>query len=211
MERSLIIDTGSDVSILKPGILNANIRGTTLRPYGVTGENLEVKGRQTVSLGLGDRKFDHTFLVGPLPTEVAGLLGSDFLEGRSAHLNFEDCKMSFNDTVKNNRAQGDTFVERRVLTVFTPLKEGHSPQPMRQTEETKDERVLESPKIEEPTSQSRTWLVKALENELMAPRCKQIAAARLETEKAQNLPPLVYVEPAQIPIEGIFPTRTLSS
>jgi len=54
VERSLIIDTGSDVSILRPGISNANIRGTTLRPYGVTGENFEVKGRQTVSLGLGD-------------------------------------------------------------------------------------------------------------------------------------------------------------
>jgi len=45
VERSLIIDTGSDVSILKPRILNANIRDTTLRPYGVTGENLEVKSR----------------------------------------------------------------------------------------------------------------------------------------------------------------------
>jgi len=100
--------------------------------------------------------------------------------------------------------------ECRVLTVFTPGKGGHSPQPMRQTEETKEERVLESPKIEEPTSQSRTWLVKALENLVLAPRCKQVAVARLETEKAQNLPPLLYVEPAQIPIEGIFPARTLS-
>jgi len=56
--------------------------------------------------------------------------------------------MSFNDTVKANRAQGDTFGERRVLTVFTPGKEGHSPQTMRQTQETEDERVLERPKIE---------------------------------------------------------------
>ena len=61
VERSLFIDTVSDVSILKPGILNANNRDTTLRPYGVTGETLDVKGRQTVSLGLGGRKFDHTF------------------------------------------------------------------------------------------------------------------------------------------------------
>ena len=65
VEWSLIIDTGSDVSMLKPGISNANIMDTTLRPYGVTGETLEVKGRQTVSLGLGGRKFDHTFLVCP--------------------------------------------------------------------------------------------------------------------------------------------------
>ena len=114
VERSLIIDTGSDVSILKPEISNANIRGATLRPYGVTGETLEVKGRQTLSLGLSERKFDHTFLVCPLPTEAARLLGTDFLEGRSAHINFEDGKMSFNDTIKDNRAQGDTFGGRRV-------------------------------------------------------------------------------------------------
>jgi len=150
VKRSLIIDTGSDVCILKPGISDANIRDTTLRPYGVTRETLEVKGWQTVSLGLGGRKFDHMFLVGPLLMEAAGLLGTDFLDGRSAHINFEDGKMSFNDTVKDNRAQGDKFGERRVLTVFMPGKEGHSPQPMRQTEETKDEWVLESPKIEEP-------------------------------------------------------------
>ena len=136
----------------------------------------------------------------PLPTETAGLLGNDFLD-RRAHINFEDGKMSFNDTVKDNRDQGDKFGERRVLKVFTPGKEGHSPQPMRQTEKTKDERVLESIKIVEPGSQRRTWLVKTLENMVLAPRYKQVAAARLETEKAQNLPPLVYVEHAQIPIE----------
>ena len=55
------------------------------------------------------------------------------------------------------------------LIVFTPGKEGHSHQPTRETEETKYERVLESPKIEEPTSQGRTWLVKALENVVLAP------------------------------------------
>ena len=145
-----------------------------------------------------------------LPAEAAALLGTDFLEGRSAHIHFEDGKMSFDDTVKDNRAQGDTFGELRVLRVFTPGKEGHSPQPMWQMEKTKDEWVLESRKIEEPTSHSRTWLVKALKNVVLAPWCKQVAVARLETEKAQNLPPLVYVEPAQIPIEGTFPARTLS-
>jgi len=61
VERSLIIDTGSDVSILQPGISNNALRSTTLRPYGVNGETLDVKGRQTVSLDLGGRKFDHTF------------------------------------------------------------------------------------------------------------------------------------------------------
>ena len=33
---------------------------------------------------------------------------------------------------------------------------------------------------------------------------------RLESEKEQSLPPLVCVEPAHIPIEGILPARALS-
>ena len=40
LETSLIVDTGSDVSILQPGISKASIRNTTLRPYGVSGETL---------------------------------------------------------------------------------------------------------------------------------------------------------------------------
>ena len=45
VERSLIVDTGSDVSILQPGISKTSIRDNTLRPYGVTGETLDVKGQ----------------------------------------------------------------------------------------------------------------------------------------------------------------------
>jgi len=79
---------------------------------------------------------------------------------------------------------------------------------MLRKEERRDECDLNSPRNEEPTSQSQTGLVKANENIVLAPRCRQVAVARLETEE-QNLPPLVYVEPAQIPIEGIFPAHSL--
>jgi hypothetical protein len=56
------------------------LRDTSLRPFGVTGETLAVNGRQLVSFTLEGQKFDHIFLVCPLPTEAAGLLGTDFLE-----------------------------------------------------------------------------------------------------------------------------------
>ena len=112
----------SDVFILQPGISKASIRDTTLTPTGVTGETGDVRGRKTVSLSLGGRKFDHTFLVCAVPTKAAGLLGTDFLEGRGAHKNFEKGKMSFNDSVKDNRAHDDKFGQRRALTVFTSGK-----------------------------------------------------------------------------------------
>jgi len=84
VDRTLI-DTVSHLSILKPGISIANIKDTTLRPYRVSGEILDVNGRQTISLGLCGRKCDHKFLVFSLHTEAAVLLGTDFLEERSSH------------------------------------------------------------------------------------------------------------------------------
>ena len=46
MPRSLIIDTGSKVSILQPGMSRRDVSVTTTRPYGVTGEVLDIKGLQ---------------------------------------------------------------------------------------------------------------------------------------------------------------------
>ena len=45
--RRLIVDTGSNVSILKPGVSSSDIKVTPLKRFGVTGETLDVKGRQT--------------------------------------------------------------------------------------------------------------------------------------------------------------------
>jgi hypothetical protein len=65
--RSLIIDTGSCVSILKPGVLQGKLEATNLLPHGVTGEVLTVEGQQTLPLVIAGSRFYHTFLVSPLP------------------------------------------------------------------------------------------------------------------------------------------------
>ena len=51
--RNLIVDTGSTVSILQPSISRSDVSVTALKPFGVTGEVLDVKGRQYVSLEIG--------------------------------------------------------------------------------------------------------------------------------------------------------------
>jgi len=67
-----------------------------------------------------------------------------------------------------------------------------------------------SPRPEDTARKSRSWLVKARENITIAPQCRQIVTAKLETEKNQEPPPLVCVEPAQIPIEGVLSARTVT-
>ena len=47
--KRLIIDTGSNISILQPAVSRRDIRVTAMKPYGVTGEALDIKGHQFVS------------------------------------------------------------------------------------------------------------------------------------------------------------------
>ena len=44
MQRNLIVDTGSNVSVLQPSMSRRDVIGTTTRPYGVTGEVQDIKG-----------------------------------------------------------------------------------------------------------------------------------------------------------------------
>ena len=81
-DRVMIIDIGSNISIVQQGISKSEVRHTDMRPYGVTGETIDVKGRQAVSFVLGGREFNHQFLVCSLPTDADGLLGMDFLRVR---------------------------------------------------------------------------------------------------------------------------------
>jgi len=57
MLRRLIVDTGS--IILQPGILRRDVRVTMTKPYGVTGQVLDIKGLQSVTFTLNGREFTH--------------------------------------------------------------------------------------------------------------------------------------------------------
>jgi hypothetical protein len=147
--------------------------------------------------------------VGTLPTEAAGLMDSDFINGAGSKIDFGCGKLSFSDVGKAPRENSDSDTEREALTVFVQGKEGHSPQPCLR-EMRKHVQFSVSFHREPTINQSRTWLVKDKENIIIAPRCRQIVAGILESGNGQSTPALVCVEPAQIPVEGIFPARALS-
>jgi len=73
-----------------------------------------------------------------------------------------------------------------------------------------DAQVSASSKRETKASQNSSWLVRARQDIILAPCCRQVVMARLESEKEQKLPSLVCIEPVQIPVQGIFPARALS-
>ena len=151
----------------------------------MTGESLEVKGRQLVSFTLGGRKFDHKFLVCTLPTEAAGLIGTDFLERTGAEIKIECGRMALaaigEAPVANSELQG----KRAALTVFSEVQVVRGMRPTGQEKPHLHEEHSEVPRFKTTTDCGRSWLVRTTEDITVAPRCRQIATGRLEIEKGE--------------------------
>ena len=210
MSRSLVIDTGSNISILQPGISKGNVSVTPLEPYDVTGDVLDIRGKQIVTVVLNGSEFTHSFLLCSLPTAAAGLVGTDFMNRLGAIIDFECSKMTPNAIDKVAREYGSSLTRHSALAVFPESKEGCSLRRENREVRQEDRQVPNVTCPETMVDSNRAWLARAIENISVPPRCRQIVIAKLETKKSQDLPPLVCIELAQIPIEGIHTARGLS-
>ena len=65
----------------------SDVRVTAVRPFGVAGESLDLKGHQSVSFRWNVCEMNHSFLVCSLPTDATGLVGTDFMEKTGATIN----------------------------------------------------------------------------------------------------------------------------
>ena len=117
------------------------------RPYGVTGEDLDIKGLQSVTFTLNEREFTHAFLLCSLPTDAADLLGSDFLEKAGAVINLECGKKSLNGIGNVPRVLSVPHAGHAALTVFTESKAGRSFQLRQKEERHAPEQVSASPTL----------------------------------------------------------------
>jgi hypothetical protein len=208
--KRLIIDTGSNVSILQPGVSNRKVKESLLKPFGVTGEDLDIRGQQQVSFTLGGQRLDHLFLVCPIPTETAGLLGMDFFEKLGAEISFEKRTLTLSDRPEIQTEHSGTRMKHVALTVFTQGETRHSAKDKQGKESSLAKHPSECLQTEAVHNVEKVWLVKAAENVTIEPRCRQVVTGRLEGEKGQSLPSLVCVEPAHIPIQGIHPARVIT-
>jgi len=208
--KRLIVEAGSNVSILQPGVSQRDVSATSIKPYGITGEALNIRGQQHVSFVLDGRKLDHTFLVCPIPTEADGLLGTDFLDRTGVEINFECGKLSLASNYKAPTAGNGISADRAALTVFPEHEMGRKPQGTRPVEPHLNKQSLDNPGSTQTTQCSRSWLVRATETITLAPRCGLVVTAKTELEKERSLHSLLCVEPATIPLEGILPARVLS-
>ena len=110
-------------------------------------------------------------------------------------------KITLAGVSKGQKLVSSSPSRQAALTVFTPEKEGHSPSPRKQVEKEEDGKVNGS---------TSSWLIKSVEDTVIEPRCRQIVLGKLDATKGENLPSVVCVEPAMVPIHGIHPARVLT-
>ena len=125
-----------------------------------------------------------------------------------AKIDFECGKMLFTDIDGVSHVKSVSLTGHVALTVFPKGEVGRSPQ-LKEAGHI-DKQLSASPRTEIARQQDKCWFVRATESVTIRPRCRQIIVGRLDSDSKSNLLPLVCVEPAQIPIEGILPARGLT-
>ena len=70
-----MIHTGTRVSLIQPRVCGAKNTPTKWSSHGVTGDELETKGQQSVQFTLNGHEYCHRFLVGSLATDADTILG----------------------------------------------------------------------------------------------------------------------------------------
>lgn len=150
----------------------SDIKVIAIKPHGVTGEALDIKGQQHVSFILGRRKFNHTFLVCPLPTEEDVLLGIDFLVKTATKINFDSEKLSLADDNKVPYACDIVSTKHATLTMFPQNKlENDKSLQMQREEPSSSEHSLDNPPSDKTTHCSKSWLVKVTQDITIVRRC----------------------------------------
>jgi hypothetical protein len=151
--REFVLDTGSGISLIQPGVYSSEVKPTNLSPFGVTGKELEIKGVQDVQFHLGGKPISHQFCVCSLQTEADGILGVDFLAGKKADLNLEKLQLkllSGTERSKGVESQRTRQVKGKTshggLTVFLRQKgESSREEPVAKFEEKCDQESKHRP------------------------------------------------------------------
>lgn len=79
-ERTLLVDTGAELSILRKAVSGVPVQQVLTKAKGVTGANLAVLGAQELECQVAHLRVKHTFVIANIETWRDGLVGWDLLQ-----------------------------------------------------------------------------------------------------------------------------------
>jgi len=123
--RIILVDTGSSLSLIQPGVCTSVVDSATVTPYAVTGDELPLKGMQRVTFTIEGETYTHDFCVCTVAAQADVILGIDFLSKMDARIDFENGKFCLNraekvghDHLKGKHGEPQGTAARAVLPVF---------------------------------------------------------------------------------------------
>jgi hypothetical protein len=137
-------------------------------------------------------------------------LGTDFLIANDARIDLGNLRLQASQTSKGPGSEIGTEV---AYTLFPADdgQDGHRAQQEAETELKREPCAEEKPAPQvADLSDRQEWLVTLTESVKLTPRAKQMLIGRLEVPKRGSETPLVCIEPAQLPSEGILVARGVS-
>jgi hypothetical protein len=63
LHRTILLDTGSNLSLIQPGVRALKINRASVTLFGVTGDELREKGEQLVTFTINEETYGHEFYV----------------------------------------------------------------------------------------------------------------------------------------------------
>jgi hypothetical protein len=214
--RTFIVDTGSSVSFIQPGVSSSGTSDANVSPIGVTGANLGIEGEQEVEFSFRDWIFRHTFYVCSLPTDADGLVGMNLLMKMNARLDIENLIFEIKQDSYPKRRFLDKISGRNNHVAFTvfPPRDDQSENRARPTRISRCDKQKDTVMMLRPDEinikESEPWMVKTTKTIRLVPRAKHMIMAMVDLPKRREKPQCVCVEPAQLPIEGVLAARALS-
>jgi predicted aspartyl protease len=104
-----LIDTGADVCLVQPYVGDEPTEEIRDAVRGVTGKELEIKGSKRLEFLIGNKKYDHDFLVARFPIKNDGIIGLDLLKGIGARIDLATGELEIDGQkmkLKNHRLEG---------------------------------------------------------------------------------------------------------
>ena len=124
--HTVLLDTGSSISLIQAGVCSSEINRATVTPYGVTGEELRVQEEQVVIITINGESYTHEVCVCELATEADAIIGTDFLRKMDAILDFDRGNLLLktagkidHDPLRGRPRESRGPAARAALTVFS--------------------------------------------------------------------------------------------
>jgi hypothetical protein len=189
----LLIDTGSSVSLIQPGVCSSKLRHSNVTPYGVTRDELQLRGEQYVKFGVKGQTYSQRFCFCKLSTDTDAIVGTDFLRAVNAKLDLENQKFwilksgKFRHDSLNRRPREVRGTADHVAHTVFSKSDGRGNQNScwigckKSQTTSRSQECQNRPRVN--IVESDSWLVRTTETIKLAPRVKQSVAGKRELPK----------------------------